>query len=128
MHKLSICIPTFNRANLLKKCLDSIEVSLNNHEWVEVCISDNASTDNTISLVENYKERLPIVFSVNSENIGLCRNILKVSSLASGNFIWLVGDDDCLMPDALDVMFDIMHSPENKDVEFFYNNAFTKKN
>lgn len=128
MHKLSICIPTYNRANLLKNCLNSIEISLKDHKWVEICISDNASTDNTVNLIEDYSKRLPIIFSANRENVGLCQNILNVTLLANGNYIWLVGDDDYLLPDALDVLFEIMHRTENKDVNFFYNNAYKTNN
>lgn len=123
--KLSICIPTFNRAKVLKHCLDSIVASLKDHEWVEICISDNASLDDTVRVVESYQSKLPIIFSSNDENIGVARNVLEVTKLATGDFIWLVGDDDYLLPDALDILYRIMHDPSNKNIQFFYNNAFT---
>ena len=44
---LSICIPTFNRANLLNNLLNSIDIANIDASIVEVCISDNNSTDNT---------------------------------------------------------------------------------
>lgn len=123
--KLSICIPTFNRATVLKHCLDSIVASLKDHEWLEICISDNASIDDTVEVIKRYQDKLPITFSSNNENIGLARNVLEVTQLARGDFIWLVGDDDYLMPDALDRLYEIMHDPSHKDIKFFYNNAFT---
>lgn len=45
---LSICIPTYNRAEYLAKSLDTLVClpEFNSSE-VEVVISDNASTDNT---------------------------------------------------------------------------------
>tara|TARA_B110000503_G_C7086637_1_gene387595 strand:- start:227 stop:1222 length:996 start_codon:yes stop_codon:yes gene_type:complete len=123
--KLSICIPTYNRAQVLKQCLDSILVSLRGHEWIEICVSDNASLDDTVEVIESYQAKLPITFSSNNENIGLARNVLEVTKLAKGDFIWLVGDDDYLMPDALDRLYEIMHDRSHKDIKFFYNNAFT---
>lgn len=128
MPKLSICIPTYNRGNLLKKCLESIEISLKGHDWVEVCISDNASNDNTLSVINDFRERLPIIFLTNSKNIGLSQNILHVISMANGDYIWLVGDDDYLLPNSLDIINKIMHDKQNTDVDFFYNNAYKTKN
>ena len=48
---LSICIPTFNRAELLKNTLTSIYSQKANHSDFEVVISDNCSTDHTEEVV-----------------------------------------------------------------------------
>ena len=128
MYKLSICIPTFNRAKLLKRCLDSIIVSLKDHNWVEICVSDNSSPDNTVKIIESYQSKLPIIFSSNNRNLGVAQNVLEVTKLAKGDFIWLVGDDDYLLPDALDRLYIIMNDPANQDIKFFYNNALKAAN
>ena len=58
-YELSICIPTYNRAEYLKEALDSIIKQINdtNRDKVEICISDNASEDNTKELIENYRKK-----------------------------------------------------------------------
>ena len=48
--KLSICIPTYNRAYLLRNCLSSICECIPSDLDFEVCISDNASTDDTVTV------------------------------------------------------------------------------
>lgn len=68
---VSICIPTYNRASYLKKCLDSI---VGQSEFlsgdVEIVISDNCSTDHTAKVVQSYKERYSnIQYYKNDENI-----------------------------------------------------------
>lgn len=68
---LSICIPTYNRAPYLKKCLDSL---ICQNEFiqgkVEIVISDNASTDNTEAMVRNYMSKYKDIFYYkNKENI-----------------------------------------------------------
>lgn len=68
---VSICIPTYNRASYLKKCLDSI---VGQSEFlkgdVEIVISDNCSTDHTEKVVQGYKEKYSnIQYYRNEENI-----------------------------------------------------------
>lgn len=73
---VSICIPTYNRAPYLKKCLDSLvcQTEFLNGD-VEIVISDNASTDNTADIVYNYQKKYKnIQYYKNSENCGF-RNL-----------------------------------------------------
>lgn len=102
---LSICIPTYNRVLCLQQCLESITEQFKNPlilKNVEVVISDNASTDDTENLVKKYQEKFPnILYHKNIENIGIDRNILTVTEKANGNYVWLLGDDDALFPDAI---------------------------
>ncbi len=66
----------------------------------EIIISDNCSSDDTKEIVNSFARRLPIKYFRNTQNIGVVNNIIKVSKLASNKFIWLVGDDDILMPNS----------------------------
>lgn len=101
---LSICIPTYNREKYLVHTLDSIIGQLNDDPacGVEICISDNASSDNTATLVKEYIKRYPhIVYFRWQHNMGADRNYLKVVEMASGEYCWLFGSDDVMMPGAL---------------------------
>ncbi|MFN8769233.1 MAG: glycosyltransferase [Neisseriaceae bacterium] len=97
---LSICVPTYNRYNYLLYLLNNIIIQLENDNlWdkVEVCISDNCSTDDTASIVRNIQNQysnLKIKYSSNESNVGFDYNLLKSVSLASGEYCWLFGDDD----------------------------------
>jgi len=123
MIKLSICIPTFNRAKYLSNCLQSI-ISMNKPKGLnyEVCISDNGSNDNTKEIINNAKKHIDIKFNKNETNLGIPRNFIKVVSMAVGEFVWLIGDDDLLLPNTLDnlkILFE-----KNRGVDFFYINSF----
>lgn len=120
--KLSICIPTFNRAKHLNNCLNSILVAkkINEFEY-EICISDNGSTDNTEEIVKRYIDKLPIKYSKNAVNLGIPRNFLKVVSIANGEFAWLLGDDDLLMPDVFLQISNLFK--RNQTCDFFYINS-----
>jgi len=59
MIKLSICIPTFNRAQHLNNCLSSIISARKSKGFqFEVCVSDNGSNDNTQEIVNNAKKNI----------------------------------------------------------------------
>ena len=102
---LSICIPTFNRCGPLLELLHSIEVSLStlpDGEEIEVIVSDNASTDGTEKAILSVMARMPYVSYVRStENRGFAYNLNRSVSLASGQYCWLLGSDDRIVPASL---------------------------
>jgi abequosyltransferase len=96
--KLSICIPTFNRAPLLRQCLASILASIaesGESQAVEVVVSDNASSDETPSVVQEFTRSAPFLKYVRQpENIGGHLNFRAAPAEATGEFAWIIGDDD----------------------------------
>ena len=93
---LSVCIPTYNRADCLKKTLDSIvtsDVFLNTYD-VEVVISNNCSTDNTHELCLQYANDYPdkIKYIKQETPIIADINIFKTIEYASGIFCKLNND------------------------------------
>ena len=120
---LSICIPTYNRSKYLTNCLQSIVLNKNRSIIdFEVCISDNFSTDNTEDVVRAAQKNIPIIYHKHESYIGRVKNYLNVVNIANGDFIWLIGDDDLLLPNALYDLDKLIS--KNKDVEFFYINSF----
>lgn len=100
--KLSICIPTFNRSIYLSKLLHSIsQINSKNLKEIEICISDNNSTDSTIDVIKKWKNILPINLHINKSNYGAIKNLIIVLKMAKGKFVWLIGDDDFVIPEAL---------------------------
>jgi glycosyltransferase involved in cell wall biosynthesis len=123
---LSICIPTYNRANLLSNLLNSISIANINSIIVEICISDNNSSDNTLEIIDYYSKKLPINYKSNCENIGGVRNILEVVKMATGKFVWILGDDDLIIPSHFDYFFNLLLN--NQDLDFFFLNSIHSKN
>lgn len=121
--KIAICIPTYNRVNNLVNCLKSIlhAKSVSNIRF-EICISDNNSTDGTENAVRDAQKNLEIKYHKNKSNLGYARNFIKAVSLAESDFIWLIGDDDLLMPDAISRLINLIDS--NPRVDFFYVNSY----
>lgn len=122
MSLLSICIPTYNRAAHLRNCLNSlIQCGVSTQSEVEICVSDNCSTDATKQVIDDSARILAIKYRKNSSNLGLARNILEVVQMAEGDFVWMIGDDDLLMPGACERIVRLIH--RYRWVDYFYVNA-----
>ncbi len=99
---LSVCIPTFNRDKYLDTAIASVAKQINKYcikDDIEICISDNASTDNTDEIVKKWKNTsdIKIVYHRNDKNLGADRNFLKVIDLSSGKYCWFLSSDDLAM-------------------------------
>ena len=117
---LSICIPTLNRANLLRTSLKIIEKEcLPYLDQIEIVVADNASTDGTEDIV--LESGLPIKYGKQGRTVGFAKNLAyATSTLASGEYVWIVGDDDSLLPGSVGrILASIARAP---DIDYHYLN------
>ncbi|MEJ2408774.1 MAG: glycosyltransferase family 2 protein [Novosphingobium sp.] len=95
--KLSICIPTYNRAEYLRtalECLAKADFSFSH----EIVISDNASPDHTQEVVQDFIAKgLPIKYLRAPVNAGQGPNLTNAIQHASGEYMIYQGDDDLLI-------------------------------
>ncbi|GAA3966113.1 glycosyltransferase family 2 protein [Mucilaginibacter dorajii] len=117
---LSICIPTYNRDKLLYSCILSIykqlqEISASN---VEIVVSNNCSTDLTSQIVAEFTTRPNFKYFEQPVNVGLAGNVLKVVEYASGQYCWIIGDDDFLLPGAVASVLELLSN--KSDINYFY--------
>lgn len=100
---LSLCIATFNRASFLAETLDSILPQCTSE--CEIVVSDNASADNTEQVVAECTRRFGRVrYFRQDENKGPDRNYNKAVELATGEYCWLLADDDLMRPTAVETV------------------------
>ena len=98
--RLSICIPTYNRARFIGEALNSVFSQASGE--VEVVVCDNASTDDTQQIVaERFRGHPHVRYFRWERNMGADRNFLKVVEEASGEYCWLLGSDDIIEPGAI---------------------------
>src|SRR5215472_8842402 len=91
---VSVLIATYNSAPFLEACLASIRRQT--HGSVEIIIVDNASTDGTRKILEEWGERAKIVF--NENNIGFSRAQNQGIRAAAGNWLLALNPDVVLSP------------------------------
>jgi glycosyltransferase involved in cell wall biosynthesis len=90
---LSIGIPVYNGELTIGDTIASVVSQL--EPGVEVIVSDNASTDKTREVVEEYQlGAIPIRYFRNDTNLGFDANVDLVVRRSLGRYVWLLGDDD----------------------------------
>lgn len=92
---VTIAIPTFNRASLLKDCIALAQSQ--SYSNFEILVSDNASTDETADILRQFSDpRLRVVRQ--QQNIGLLPNWNACLAEARGEYTVFVSDDDKIEP------------------------------
>lgn len=100
MITLSLCVSTFNRGAFISKTLDSIVDQL--ADGIELVIVDGASADDTEAVISRYASCHPrIRYHREPTNSGIDGDYDKAVGYASGDYCWLVTDDDLLAPEAV---------------------------
>ena len=104
--KLSICIPAYNRPNELIELLDSIERQAYAPHEVIICEDRSPEREDISSAVQSFKRRSNLVvrYYENDVNLGYDANLRKTISLATGDYIFLSGNDDILSDGCLEVV------------------------
>ena len=108
----SICVPTYNRAYIIQRTLNSI-LSQTFKDY-EVILVDDGSTDNTGDVVESYlcNENWHYIYKENGGKHTVLNEGIKQ---AKGEMFIILDSDDSLIPDALESMYVIWDGIKNKD-------------
>jgi len=124
--KLSICISTYNRADWLAASLKNWSTLYPEAlQGVELLVCDNASTDHTAEVIKLYMERPDFSYHCNEHNVGMLGNLRETANHCRGEYIWILGDDDLLMPGAIERVMETLQT--HQDVSLVYlNYAFTR--
>ncbi|MEX0996573.1 MAG: glycosyltransferase family 2 protein [Flavobacteriaceae bacterium] len=101
---ISIIIPNYNHAPFLKQRLES--VFNQTYQDFEVILLDDASTDNSLNILEPYKNHPKFShFIVNETNSGSpFKQWQKGIALAKGAYIWIAESDDYCSPEFLEIL------------------------
>lgn len=118
--RVSICVPTYNRANLLPYLLESIfGQTYRNFELIITDNSDGAETEELLKL--RYPDER-IRYMRNERNLGMGGNARKAFSLVTGEFFTFTPDDDVWIDKRkLEKQVDILRKHQNVDI--VYSNA-----
>ena len=122
MIKFSFIIPFYNVEQYIEECVRSIyDQDIPLEEYEVICVND-CSPDNSVDVVKRLqKEFSNLILIEHTENKkqGGARNTgLK---FAKGEYIWFVDSDDCIMPNVLNKVYDILSNNNIDFLQFGYN-------
>ncbi|GAB4379014.1 MAG: hypothetical protein Kow00121_32090 [Elainellaceae cyanobacterium] len=110
MPKISVCIPTYNRASLLPLAIESVLQQTESDFEIIVC--DDGSTDQTAEVISQFKDPR-VRYIRHSHNIGKSNNMRSGFEAATGIYFIKFDDDDRLTPEFLEKTSAILnHHPE----------------
>ena len=100
---VSICLPTYNGETFLNEALDSIKSQT--YPNLEVIVSDDASSDGTLRIIEEFKATVAFPVQVfNHEPQGIGANWNHCMKHAKGIYIKFLFQDDVLYPECVTEM------------------------
>ena len=98
---VSVLTPCYNSAKTIEKTLECIEKQT--YQNIEYIIVDGGSTDDTLKIIEQHRNRLPKRFTLISEkDNGIYDAMNKGIGLASGELIGIVNSDDWYEADTIE--------------------------
>jgi len=95
---LSICVPTFRRAEIIYKTVQD-HLSIENDN-IEVVVCDNHSPDQTLDLLSTINDSRFKLYT-NDKNMGFTYNLSRVLKEATGHFVCMMSDEDTLNKDTV---------------------------
>ncbi len=99
---LSVCIPTFNRADLLDDTLGRLRELERHGQPFEIVVSDNVSTDATANVIERHRRSMPYLRAcVQREPAPVYAGLRNAARNARGLCVVNLSDDDSLIAGAL---------------------------
>ena len=111
MTLLTIAIPTYNRLYWIQKSLPAIaeQVKAVPEGVVEFLVSDNASTDGTAEYLLAAQQKYPFLrLNRNAANICGEAHFYQFPQISNGRYVYMIGDDDVLVPGALSAILDAL--------------------
>jgi glycosyltransferase involved in cell wall biosynthesis len=110
---LSITVPTYNRADCLRKALKGILTQVGDIPSAEVVICDNASTDHTAEVCGEFVKTYPSVrYFRNDSNLGFDGNIRACVTRSTGEYVSFFSDDDIPEPGYFNALSELLQAHE----------------
>lgn len=113
---LSLCIPSYNRPEGIKRALESIDADKYATELQIVVCEDHAPKREEVrTVVSNFAKssKYAVKYVENEVNLGHGKNWRRCAHEAEGEYLMYIGDDDMVVPNALDKFIDWLHQHDN---------------
>src|ERR1700753_2510235 len=99
---VSVTIVTYNSGRFIKRCIESVLAQ--RYPLKEIVVVDNASTDGTVDILEQFEDRCQIYY--NDENIGCAAAQNQAIKLSGGDWVLTLNPDVLLLPNFIQALVD----------------------
>lgn len=110
LYSITIALTTCNGASFLRAQLDSIFSQTGVRTEVVVC--DDASTDDTLTILREYASQYPLTYFSNPARLGVVKNFQRAMQLCHGDYVALADQDDVWLPDKLQLSLQALQQAE----------------
>lgn len=109
---VSICIPNYNYAQYLPRCLES--ACNQSYKNIEIIFNDNNSTDNSwdiaVDFKRKYKDKFFFYVGSNRFNVGSDSNCVQLLNMAAGKYLIFLSSDDFIVENFIEKAIEVMES------------------
>jgi glycosyltransferase involved in cell wall biosynthesis len=102
---VTVVIPTYNRASWLRGAIESVLAQ--SYREFTLVVSDNASTDETAAVVASFDDPR-LAYRRLAANVDLNEHFNRCIELASAGYLFLLPDDDRMLPDLLETTVNVL--------------------
>lgn len=118
MRKISVIIPTYNRALYLGDAIGSVQAQT--YPYVEIIVADDGSTDNTAQIVAGFGDAVTYISLSHRGQPAATRNAgLRA---ASGEFVAFLDSDDVFLPNKLALQLAVFDT--HSEAGLVYSNGY----
>lgn len=123
--KVTICIITYNQEDSVSKTLLSVlDQAVDD---LQIIISDDASTDETPSILKSFKKKFPdqIDLILHKKNGGIAKNMTSFHGKIKGQYVCFLGGDDVYLPSKLKTQINFLD--QNPDYIMCYHDVWVQE-
>lgn len=120
--KVSVITVCYNAEKFIEQAINS--VLKQKYENIEYIIIDGASTDNTVSIINEYKSK--VAFFLSEPDNGMYEAMNKGITIATGDILYFLNSDD-MFYDEYVITKVVNMFQKHKDVELIYGSVFVIK-
>lgn len=121
--KVSIITPSYNQGKYIEHTIQSV---LNQtYKNIEYFIVDGGSTDNSLEIIDKYRDRIDVVISEKDE--GQSDAINKGFKMATGTLAGWINSDDLLYPDCVEKIVELYEQHPDGSIYYHSFNEFIDK-
>ena len=113
--KVSIITVSYNSEKTIEETI--ISVLNQDHQNIEYIIIDGESNDNTLAIINRYREKIDIVIS--EKDAGIYDAMNKGIAQSSGHWIWFMGTGDVPLDGAVNTIIEKVKSCDQSDLHAF---------